>query len=41
MAAKAKKKEAAEWMYEIISHPHVTEKSTLGLRAWPGHVSCT
>lgn len=30
MAAKAKKKDAAEWMYEIISHPRVTEKSTLG-----------
>ena len=29
MAAK-KKAEAQEWMYEIISHPHVTEKSTLG-----------
>lgn len=28
--AKAKKIEAAEWMYEIISHPHVTEKATLG-----------
>ena len=29
--AKAKKKiEIAEWMYEIISRPHVTEKSTLG-----------
>lgn len=22
--------EAAEWMYEIIAHPHVTEKATLG-----------
>ncbi|MGQ0526973.1 MAG: 50S ribosomal protein L23 [Alphaproteobacteria bacterium] len=21
---------ASEWMYEIISHPHVTEKATLG-----------
>lgn len=31
MAAKAKKKiEAQEWMYEIISAPHVTEKATLG-----------
>ncbi len=29
MAAK-KKTEAAEWMYEIISHPHITEKATLG-----------
>ena len=29
MAAK-KKVEAAEWMYEIISRPHVTEKATLG-----------
>ncbi len=28
--AKAKKIEATEWMYEIISHPHVTEKSTMG-----------
>ena len=28
--AKAKKKEAAEWMYEIISHPHVTEKASMG-----------
>jgi large subunit ribosomal protein L23 len=29
--AKAKDKiEAAEWMYEIIAHPHVTEKATLG-----------
>ncbi len=28
--AKAKKKEAVEWMYEIISRPHVTEKATLG-----------
>jgi large subunit ribosomal protein L23 len=27
--AKAKK-EAAEWMYEIISQPHVTEKATMG-----------
>lgn len=28
--AKAKKVEAAEWMYEIISAPHITEKATLG-----------
>ena len=28
--AKAKKVEAAEWMYEIIRQPHVTEKATLG-----------
>ncbi len=28
--AKAKKIEAAEWMYEIIRTPHVTEKATLG-----------
>ncbi len=28
--AKAKKKEAAEWMYEIIRAPHITEKATLG-----------
>ena len=28
--AKAKKKEATEWMYEIIEAPHVTEKATLG-----------
>lgn len=28
--AKAKKTEAAEWMYEIISHPHITEKATMG-----------
>lgn len=27
---KTKKIEAAEWMYEIISRPHVTEKSTRG-----------
>ena len=28
---KAKKKtEVQEWMYEIISQPHVTEKSTMG-----------
>lgn len=28
--AKAKKAEAAEWMYEIIRQPHITEKATLG-----------
>ena len=28
--AKAKKIEAAEWMYEVILNPHVTEKATLG-----------
>ncbi|MGH1403771.1 MAG: 50S ribosomal protein L23 [Alphaproteobacteria bacterium] len=28
--AKAKKVEAAEWMYEIIRTPHITEKATLG-----------
>ena len=28
--AKAKKVEAQEWMYEIISQPHVTEKATMG-----------
>ncbi len=28
--AKAKKKEAAGWMYEIIRSPHITEKATLG-----------
>lgn len=28
--AKAKKAQAAEWMYEIIRQPHVTEKATLG-----------
>lgn len=28
--AKAKKKEAAEWMYNVIRSPHVTEKATLG-----------
>lgn len=26
----AKKKEVKEWMYEIISQPHVTEKATMG-----------
>ncbi len=29
MAAK-KKAEVQEWMYEIISRPHITEKATLG-----------
>ncbi len=29
MAAK-KKAEIQEWMYEIISRPHITEKATLG-----------
>lgn len=28
--AKAKKTDAAEWMYEIIRKPHITEKATLG-----------
>ena len=28
--AKAKKTGAAEWMYEIISQPHITEKATMG-----------
>lgn len=28
--AKAKKKEAAGWMYEVIRSPHITEKATLG-----------
>lgn len=28
--AKAKKKDIKEWMYDIIEHPIVTEKSTLG-----------
>lgn len=28
--AKAKKTEAQEWMYEIISQPHITEKATMG-----------
>lgn len=28
--AKEKKKAAAEWMYEIIRSPHITEKATLG-----------
>jgi large subunit ribosomal protein L23 len=30
MAAKAKKSEVQEWMYDIIRNPIVTEKSTLG-----------
>src|SRR5687768_8648559 len=30
MATKAKKIEAAEWMYDIVRHPLVTEKSTMG-----------
>ena len=29
MAAK-KKTEVQEWMYEVISRPHITEKATLG-----------
>ena len=29
MAAK-KKAQIQEWMYEIISHPHITEKATMG-----------
>lgn len=28
--AKAKKKEVQEWMYDIVRHPLVTEKSTMG-----------
>lgn len=28
--AKVQKVEAAEWMYEIIRAPHITEKATLG-----------
>ena len=28
--AKANKKDAAEWMYNVIQAPHVTEKATLG-----------
>lgn len=28
--AKAKKAEIAEWMYEIIRKPHITEKATMG-----------
>jgi large subunit ribosomal protein L23 len=27
---KAKKVEAAEWMYSVIEAPHITEKATLG-----------
>jgi len=30
MAKKTAKKNAAEWMYNIISAPHITEKATLG-----------
>lgn len=30
MATKAKKIEAAEWMYDIVRHPLVTEKSSMG-----------
>ena len=30
MAKATKKVEATEWMYEIISHPYVTEKSSMG-----------
>jgi len=29
MAAK-KKEQVAEWMYEIITQPHITEKATMG-----------
>jgi large subunit ribosomal protein L23 len=29
-ATKEKKLEAAEWMYEIVRQPHVTEKATMG-----------
>lgn len=29
-ANKQKKAEVQEWMYEIISKPHVTEKATMG-----------
>jgi len=28
--AKAKKQDVAEWMYNVIQAPHVTEKATLG-----------
>lgn len=35
--AKAKKTEAQEWMYDIISSPVVTEKSTMGSQH--GHVT--
>ncbi len=30
MATKTKKAEVAEWMYDIVRHPLVTEKSTMG-----------
>jgi large subunit ribosomal protein L23 len=30
MATKAKKIEVSEWMYDIVRHPLVTEKSTMG-----------
>lgn len=30
MATKAKKTEAAEWMYDIVRFPVVTEKSSMG-----------
>lgn len=30
MATKAKKTEVSEWMYDIVRHPLVTEKSTMG-----------
>ncbi len=30
MATKTKKTEAAEWMYDIVKSPVVTEKSTMG-----------
>lgn len=30
MATKAKKTEAAEWMYDIVRFPLVTEKTTMG-----------
>ena len=30
MATKAKKAEVQAWMYDVISHPVVTEKSTMG-----------
>lgn len=30
MATKTKKTEVAEWMYDIVRHPLVTEKSTMG-----------
>ena len=35
--AKEKKQGAAEWMYEIIRAPHVTEKATMGSEH--GHVT--